>query len=169
MNARFVLSVMACGALGIAGCNSISSTALNRTDGDVFVGTSNGNGGPRCITKPFKGVPITVRVPTHVDIVVKEKVDLYYQGGELSSIKPCRRTLFVEPELIQTEKVFTVDINRPFSGDADYTLDFDPAGKNPQYFTQVKAKIVDTTSTASTMPLSIAIVAFCAFLVMRNT
>ena len=145
MNARFVLAVMACGALGVAGCNSISSTALNRTDGDIFVGTSNGSTGPRCITKPFKGVPITVRVPTHVDIVVKEKVDLYYQGGELSSIKPCRRTLFVEAKLIQTEKVFTVDINRPFSGDADYTLDFDPAGKNPQYFTQVKAKIVDTT------------------------
>jgi hypothetical protein len=131
----------------LAGCSSISSTMLNRLDNDMFVGNSNGEPNMYCQATPFKGVPITVRVPTHLDVAIKEKIDIYIKDEDLKVVRGLRRNLFVEASTVLTEKVFTVDVSRPIAGNIDYTFDFNSDGKstNPQYFRQVKAKIVDET------------------------
>jgi hypothetical protein len=134
----------------IAGCTSMSSTMLNRQDDDVFVGNSNGQPRQDGRPRPFKGVPMTVRVPTHLDIAIKENILLYRtKDGRLQRVKTAKRSLFVETTPIETDKVFMVDVKRPLAGTVDYTLTFggvDANGTdNSQYFTEVKNKIQDKT------------------------
>ena len=112
----------------IAGCNSISSTMLTRLETDDFVGNSNGNHKRHCQTRPYKGVPITLRVPTHVDVAIEEKVRFSLDTAEQQVYRlesdPTHRHLSVYPSLIYTDKVFTVDVKRPAAGTADYTMQF---------------------------------------------
>jgi hypothetical protein len=134
----------------VAGCTSISSTVLNRQDDDVFVGNSNGrprgDGQPR----PFKGVPMTIRVPTHLDIAIKENILLFRApNGRMQRIKTAKRSLFVEPKCIETDKVFMVDVKRPLAGALNYKLVFGSnvsgGPDNSQYFNEVKTHLADTT------------------------
>ncbi len=131
-----VLSVCA------AGCTTISSTMLNRTDNDVFVGNSNGDPNNNCGATPFKGIPITVKVPTHVDVAIRETYYLALNNGKLKELSVRHRNLDVETTLVETEKLFTVDFPRPASGSLDYGLDLDPA---TQYFTGIENTIIDNT------------------------
>jgi hypothetical protein len=134
--------------VAVAGCNSISSSMLNRLETDDFVGNSNGEPKKHCQTRPYKGVPITLRVPTHVDVAVQEKVRFSFSDGELCAIRTPKRHLSVDTELIYTDKVFTVDVKRPAAGTADYTLEFGgqtASLDNRQYFKELKSKIVDET------------------------
>ncbi|MSR57641.1 MAG: hypothetical protein EXS05_08210 [Planctomycetaceae bacterium] len=132
------------------GCNSISSTLLNRTEDDTFFGNSNGDPCRKCQTRPFKGVPITLRVPTHFDIAIKETILLRADSEKkrLTRVSTPRPQLFVEARIVETDKVFTVDVKRPAAGTLDYTMAFGEnkdALDNSQYFKQIKSKIVDKT------------------------
>lgn len=129
----------------IAGCTSISSTLLNRSDDDTFYGNSNGEQGLHDTTKPFKGIPITVRVPTHVDIYVREKVRFLVGTDEIDYLVTPTRNLSLDTKLIYTNKVFTVDPKRPAAGSLNYTMDFGDGRPNDQYFEQIKSKITDQT------------------------
>ena len=140
----FALCLAICVVALTVGCTSISSTMLNRLDSDDFVGNSNGDLKKHCKARPFKGIPITLRVPTHVDVAVREKVRFSKDGDSIALLRTGNRHLFVETDLIYTDKVFTVDIKRPAAGTANYTLDFGE-GENAQYFKQLQSTIVDET------------------------
>ena len=134
----------------ICGCTSISSTLVNRTDSDVFIGNSDGKPSSHESATPYKGVPITLRVPTHLDVAIKESIWLDKSGTTICYVKATNRHLFVETKLVETDKVFTVDVKRPAAGTLTYTLGFgdnDPAKNldNSQYFKSIAASIVDTT------------------------
>ena len=147
------LALTMCGFL--TGCTTVTSTMLNRTDNDVFVGNSNGEPNANCGATPFKGIPITVKVPTHLDVTISETY--YLTVGkvkradgtfvdELMEIPVKHRNLDVDADLVETDKLFTVDFPRPGSGTLDYKLDFGQDGDSyPQYFKQIKNKIVDDT------------------------
>ena len=92
-----------------------------------------------------KGIPITIKVPTHVDIYVYEKY--FYQAlpadqpTTLKQVTMSRPTLWVDVKPIETEKVITVDWKRPFSG----TLEYGTTLGSDQYFDSINSKITDTT------------------------
>ncbi len=136
-------------AAAIMGCTSISSTLVNRTDNDVFIGNSNGNPKDHCDARPYKGVPITVRVPTHLDVVIKEQIFLASTGGNAPvRQKTSSRHLYVESAVVETDKVFTVDIKRPAAGVLNYTMTFGTNTNgldNSQYFSALKSHIQDDT------------------------
>lgn len=157
--------VLPCALLtaSLLGCTSVKSTALNRTETDVFIGNSNGKPRAHCAARPFNGVPITLRVPTHLDVVIKEKIYLKLgeEKGSLSRLKADKRSLFVETQIIETDKVFTVDPKRPAAGQLDYTMKFgadesgaDGGKDNSQYFSSIKSRIQDDTIKDITGALS---------------
>lgn len=132
--------------IAIAGCTSVSSTLLNRDEMDCFHGNSNGK--PSLLTgetKSLKGVPITLRLPTHLDVVVKESVFIRNVEGKAPiRLHSPHRHLFVETTLIETEKVFTVDPKRPAAGTLTYNMTFGD-DKNSQYFKSIASNIQDDT------------------------
>lgn len=136
------------------GCASMRSTMLNRTEADTFV--KNG--------LPTKGVPVTVRVPSHLDVWVVET--MYYDASERKLNEDDKEHPFVEfkaiefpvdvnrnlklrTKLIRTEKVMTVDFVRPAAGIGEYNVKFDQAGQDDksrqQYITQFESMIYDRT------------------------
>ncbi len=138
----------------LSGCTSISSTMLNRTDNDVFVGNSNGDTKSCNQSRPFKGVPITVRVPTHLDVAIKESILLARDNRDkLYQLTSSKRHTFVEAKLVETDKVFTVDPKRSAAGTLTQTLTFGNKGThaddpdNSQYFKTIAYKIQDDTIT----------------------
>jgi hypothetical protein len=92
-----------------------------------------------------KGIPITIKVPTHVDIYIYEKY--FYQAlpadhpTMLKQVTMARPTLWVDVKPIETEKVITVDWKRPLSG----TLAYGAKLGSDQYFDAINSKITDTT------------------------
>lgn len=136
----------------LTGCTSISSTMLNRTDADFYVGNSNGRTKCDGQSRPFKGVPITVRVPTHLDVAIKESIMLAKdtETNELYQLASTRRHVFVEASLVESDKVFTVDPKRPAAGTMGYTFLFGDKAKagdpdNSQYFKSISYQIKDRT------------------------
>ncbi len=136
----------------LTGCTSISSTMLNRTDSDFYVGNSNGHTKCDGRSRPFKGVPITVRVPTHLDVAIKESI-IHAKDtltNDLYQLASSRRHMFVEASLVESDKVFTVDPKRPAAGTMGYTFLFGDKAKagdpdNSQYFKSISYQIKDRT------------------------
>lgn len=120
------------------GCIGMTSTMLNRTDSDDY-----------SINKPAgrihhvtKGVPVTMKVFSHLDVRIVET--LYYTDHGKSGLQPVlmgRRLFDVSTKPIRTSKVFTVDFKRPGGGSLGYKADFN----EQQYFTTFKNKITDET------------------------
>ena len=113
------------------GCTSTTSTIMQRLDSNEFVGNSNGKTKPCHSAKPFKGIPTTVSIPTHVDIRIKET--LYFDKAKMTPIVLSSRHLSAETEVIYSDKLISVDPKRPASGTLNYTLDFPSAtGVKPE-------------------------------------
>jgi hypothetical protein len=155
---RGYILLLAVVSLAASGCTSISSTLLNRTDNDIFVGNSNGKPNSHCGARPFKGVPITLRVPTHLDVSITEKLYLRKLcDGKLVRVQTTHRNLSVEPKIVETDKVFTVDPKRPAAGTLASTLTWgtDTDGKdNSQYFASIVNNIKDETIVDVTAALN---------------
>lgn len=148
------LSFVLLGAL-CQGCASLKSTAIARLDSNNFVGLSNGAPCPVSgQNRPFKGVPITLEVPTHLDVYVTETFYLYKglkYDGDGNAVGPaplkeasaacCRRNLNLQADIVKTKKVFTVDFKRPAAGSLGYTADF----TDQQYFSKIQSEIDDNT------------------------
>ena len=120
--------------LAVTGCMSIQSTMLHRD---------------ACNTawekKKLKGMPITLKVPTHVRVDVVETKYLVTDGtgSRYVKVNDCDVVKYeVKREQIVTEKIFTVDLKRPAAGTMDYTAKLSPAD---QYFTQVTSNLDDIT------------------------
>lgn len=133
------------------GCSSFSSTALSRMDDNTFVGNSNGNPKYGGETRPFKGVPVTLSLPTHLDVYIDEE---YYLGGDPNvnvlteaSIGQIRN---VRTEVIRTKKVFITDFKRPAAGSLNLTQTFN----DDQYWKGIQSTIDDQTIAESTKLLA---------------
>ncbi len=134
--------------ISLTGCRSFSSTMLNRLGDNSFVGNSNGYAKSNNGARPFKGIPITLQVPSHLDVYIDEVFYLQDDGSDVASIsEPLddTRILNVRTELIKTKKVFTVDYKRPGSG----TLNSNTTFSDEQYFKTISNTITDTTITDS--------------------
>ncbi len=137
---RWTLLILFLAAL--AGCKTMTSTMLNRTDNDMFVGNSDGEPGLHCDAEPFDGIPITIKVPTHFDVAILETYYLAAHDNRLVELSMNHRSFDVDAKIVETEKLFTVDFPRPASGTLAYNLDMDPES---QYFKQIKNEITDNT------------------------
>lgn len=131
-----------------SGCQSYSSTILNRLEDNTFFGNSNGNPKEHCSARPYKGIPIALKVPTHLDVYIDE---IYYikldpDSGKATDSAECGCRLYhVRTELIKTEKIFTVDFKRPAAGVLDLKMTF----TDEQYFQKVISNLQDDTINQS--------------------
>ena len=136
------------GATVFCGCNTFSTTAIDRLENDTLVVNP---------CEPMKGIPVSLRVPTHLELNVIEttyweKVDVSGEKPRLAPLRTCRPTRTVEHTVCYTEKVFLVDPVRPCSGTQNYGFSFtsndegkkeSDAGKG--YLSSVSYKVDDTT------------------------
>jgi len=138
-----------------AGCTSFTSTVLKRFDDNTYAGQSAGHNKILGQPRPFKGIPITLKVPTHLDIYIKETY--FVQLDEISAKEPLAgkvRLLDIQTEIIKSDKVFTVDFKRPAAGFLDLDMTFD---QEEQYFSKIISQLQDDTitDTASLVATSI--------------
>lgn len=142
--AVFGLAVMVVAA---SGCTSVKTTVLDRREGGHL--TKNPD-------LPLKGVPVMLRVPTHVDVTI-EQVDYWYPDGksfvQVGAELPSRH---VKAEIKHTEKMFLVDPKRVASGTGIYGFSFDPDNGNAGrgYLKGVSYEAVDTTLKESAALIS---------------
>ena len=127
------------------GCTSFTSTGLKRFDDNAYAGLSNGRARKHGKARPYKGVPITLKVPTHVDVFIDETYFIHMKHGSATELLDGQtRILNVRTEVIKSDKVFMVDFKRPASGTLDLNLTFD---EEEQYFKQIVSQLEDTTIT----------------------
>jgi hypothetical protein len=115
-----------------AGCSSVGSTMLTRDESNQFW-TRKGN---------LKGVPITLKVPTHVQLTIFERH--FLMTGENNLVHRVCLPFLVRDfsqEFIYSEKIFTVDFKRPAAGLYNLHLDL----TDDQYIAKVQHDITDTT------------------------
>lgn len=130
----------------LLGCQSTSSTLLSRSEGGQLFGNSNGKQAFGHGAKPFKGIPVTVRIPTHVDITIVET--LYFNQDSMSPICMTRRTMNAIPEYKYSDKIISVDPKRPVAGKLDYNLGFQNENSEPrdrQFFSKIDYSVEDKT------------------------
>jgi len=109
-------------------------------------GSSNGQTKPFQAAKPFKGVPVTVRIPTHVDIAVRES--LFYNMPEMTPVCLSARNLQLTANYVYSDKIISVDPKRPFAGTLDYNMGFQtthPIERDRQFFSSFDYNVKDET------------------------
>ncbi len=135
MMLRPLLLIAAIGAIAQTGCTSMSSTMLTRDESNSFWTRKAG----------LQGVPITLKVPTHVKLTVFER---HFLVTDRNTGRAQRLPLpFVvrdfAQEFIYTEKIFTVDFKRPAAGQYNLKLDLSP----DQYIQKLQLDVTDETIT----------------------
>lgn len=136
-----------------SGCASFRSTMLNRLEGGMFIGNSNGTAKPDGAPRHFKGIPITLKVPTHLEVFITETVYRQLDTSEPQAVwnEPLGIRIYnVRTNVIQTKQLFTVDFKRPAAGTLDLTADM----TDEQYFEKITSKLQDDTITQSAGLLS---------------
>lgn len=114
------------------GCTSISSTMLTRDENNQFW-TRKSN---------LKGVPITLKVPTHVQLMIFERHFLFVDSkGRYQRVRLPFVVRDFSQEFIYTEKIFTVDFKRPAAGLYNLNLDLTP----DQYINELQHDVTDET------------------------
>jgi len=89
------------------GCSSIKTTAYDRLEDDTLIANPD---------QHLKGVPVSLKVPTHLELTVEEKTYWRAEGTELYPVTSCRCTRTVSHKVQHTEKIFLVDPVRPAAG-----------------------------------------------------
>ncbi|MCA9136777.1 MAG: hypothetical protein KDB00_08460, partial [Planctomycetales bacterium] len=154
--------------LGLAvtcGCNTFRTTAVDRCENDTLVVNPE---------HPMKGIPVSLRVPTHLELSVVETT--YWEKQDVPGGKPtlvplhtCRPTRTVTHNVCYTEKIFLVDPVRPGAGIQNYGFTFtsnkdgnkQDAGKG--YLDKVSYKIDDQTIKESANLLANSLSLISAF------
>ncbi|NOX54284.1 MAG: hypothetical protein GXP27_07540 [Planctomycetes bacterium] len=116
----------------LSGCKSLHSRLLYRDETNSC-----------WVQSKLRGVPITLKVPTHLKVEIVEKTLLTTDGsGKAQPVSlPAGTTLRdVRTDLIFTEKIFTVDLERPAAGLLKYTAEFEG-----QYFKKLQSELEDVT------------------------
>jgi hypothetical protein len=121
------------------GCSSIRSTLLTRNEHNTGW----------CRVPHLKGVPVTVKVPTHLKVTIKEMH--FIAGSTIDKVNNYEYVKLPTPirdvstDIIKTDKVFTVDFKRPAAGTMKLNLDLDA---KEQYFTKIAHEVEDKTLDA---------------------
>lgn len=122
-------------------CTSFRTMSLGRLDNDsLFV---------NCFNRKAKGIPVKMKVPSHVTVTVYEQQILIRgkEGVKLQSFSPPQYE--VETGLAYTDKVFTVDFVRPAGGSlALLNQDANKDGiafDDEQYFKSIQATVKEQT------------------------
>ncbi len=121
------------------GCASYRSTIMSRLPNDRMVKNSN-----ECV----RGVPVTLKIPTHVDVRVVEEYFIVQSQGETTIPKINKSLRRVEMETVYTPKVLTVNFPRPAAGTLNLVGDNDANGvilDEAGYFESIQGKIDDQT------------------------
>ena len=142
------------------GCSSIRSTMLTMSGDGWINGQSNGFGKRYGMTRPYRGVPVKLKVPAYLCITVYENAYLYDDGSTLNEYQLSSPDRWVTQNVVDAEKVFLVDLARPLSGTSAHTLNINPVSG---YFTSVSGTVTDTSITDIG-----ALVATSASLVLRG-
>lgn len=114
-----LMSTLLIGAL--SGCTSIQSQMWSRAEDDQLYPDTD---------KPIHGVPVMLKVPSHIEITIKEKLYASHkQGanagdGAIQVVTLRRPDLSVDAQLEYTEKMFVVDPVRVASGTGLYGFGF---------------------------------------------
>ena len=116
------------------GCTSFSSTFLHRDESN------------NCWEKErhLKGIPVTLTVPTHVQVSVVENHYLYLDAdtGQICRLKNKRQLRDANYSFINTQKLFVVDMKRPASGILQTNITLNP---EQQYFESIQNQVANTT------------------------
>ncbi|QDU51439.1 hypothetical protein [Gimesia panareensis] len=91
------------------GCSSIKTTAFDRLEDDTIVANPD---------QHLKGIPVSLRVPSHLELTVEEKTFWRVEGSQLIPVSSCRATRTISHDVKYTEKIFLVDPVRPAAGPA---------------------------------------------------
>jgi len=89
------------------GCSSIKTTVYDRLEDDTIVANPD---------QHLKGVPVSLKVPTHLELMVEERTFWRVEGTEMIPVTSCRPTRTVSHDIKYTEKIFLVDPVRPAAG-----------------------------------------------------
>jgi len=111
---------------------------MNRYDNDRIGGVSNGERGIHENAKPFKGIPVTMKVPTHLDVKVIETI--YLDPATYKPVPTERRNLSAEAVTVVSDKIFAVDPKKAAAGETNYSF-----AMKDGYYTQVKQMVNDET------------------------
>lgn len=144
MPIRFLLIPLMC---ALAGCKSVKSTLLERD-----IQTNN------VVTKELDGYPITLKVPTHIRVTLYEntfvreiKDGVKQSGWKIVEIDGDKlRTVSFSTQLIETERIYTVDHKRPAAGQIKYGVNF----TDDQYISQMSSAAVEDTIRQSSIAMS---------------
>lgn len=134
---RLIRLLLFCVVLASIGCSSFKTNFLFRSEDNSHWQRE----------KHLKGVPVTLKIPTHVRIDVIEKRYIFLGVGQkgIVDLKQNFPLRSVEYTPIETEKMFLVDLKRPAAGTIDATLDFDA---EQQYFNKIQNNVTDQTVDA---------------------
>lgn len=105
-------------SVGAMGCSSLHTTFFHRHEDDTLCKEND---------VPIHGVPVMVKVPTHLELRVDETIHLIKHPGKttVQVISPTGTSLrSVDAKLRVTEKMFVLDPKRPMSGTASYGFTF---------------------------------------------
>jgi hypothetical protein len=127
-----ILLPLVVGALLLPGCSSVKSQFLSRDPSNTC-----------WEVRKLKGIPITLRVPTHLRVSVIETAFLKADGTVVHTSRD------VKHDVVETAKIFTVDPKRPAAGTEKYTADL----TDQQYFDSLSSDIQDTTISEVSLAL----------------
>jgi hypothetical protein len=132
---RFVSASLAAGLL--AGCTSFTSTLIE--PGHDPTAHHNKE------KTHLRGYPITLHVPTHLRVELIEEFYLREVQNEQPTPITCNGKLLctydIATEVIESDKIFTVDYKRPAAGMIKYDTKF----TSDQYIYQIRSQLVDNT------------------------
>lgn len=134
LSGRIVVATVLTTALTVVGCKSSTSTMFTRDECN--------NGWMKF--EKVDGVPITVKIPTHLKLYVYDKYFL-----EIDSVAGSDRLAKADlpvlkdfaHEMVYTEKVIMVDFKRPAAGSSNMKVDF----TEDQYIKNYQQDITDET------------------------
>jgi hypothetical protein len=115
------------------GCTSITSRLMTRDSTNTYWEETK-----------LRGIPITLKVPTHLKVYVYDKHYLEFANNDSSVVQPVELDVPIRDfasEFMYTEKIFTVDFKRPAAGAFNLRL----AMNNEQYFSQIQHDVTDQT------------------------
>jgi hypothetical protein len=130
----FALSVVCLATLS-QGCASVESTMVTRDETNQHWERHN------CLN----GVPITLKVPTHLKLYVYHKhfLQTTKEGNKITGYEPIKVGVVVRDfaqEFMYTDKVFVVDFKRPAAGSNNLKLKM-----TNQYIDQIQHDVTDNT------------------------
>lgn len=132
LKSAFIASLM----IGVIGCSSSASTVFTRNESNS--GWS--------LVKRVKGIPITVKIPTHVKLYVYEKIFLQEVKaiGDVTEIREIELRVPVRDfaqDFIYSEKIMMVDFKRPAAGAFNLEVDL----TEDQYIEKIQHDVTDET------------------------